>query len=530
LNSIKQPYITGAGTDTLSEILNKKYLPSLIIIITFLCYLRVIFSDFLYYDDDVLLLNNEFVRNLDYNLIKSSFGFNKITHYHPLVFLSFAVENSIFGLNPAVYHLTNLLLHCVNSFLLFLVLKKTGLNDFISYFTMILFALHPIHVESAAWVTERKDLLYTFFYLGAILLYLISVNKNSRKLYFISLIFFIFSCLSKAMAVTLPFVLVIINYFITGKAKFSFRNIFPFLIISIVFIAINLSVAFYKTDITNYSIIDLFSLVCYSILFYPYKIIFPFYLSCIYVYPESLSLMHYLSPLALLVIVMLLLYSRNRLIKFGGLFYLISIIPVLPIIPFGISVTADRFAYVPAAGLFIILSAGLYSLYNLLSKKMQRYNFVYAIFLMVIAASLALLTYNRCSKWANTETLMNDALSYNDKNYYAYFILGNYHTAKHSYQSAVSNYEKCINIKPDYSDAYLNKGNTYFYLSNYEEAINCYNKVVEIDPKDMEAYNNLGVVYENTGELAKAIEYYKKSARLGYEPAMIVLRFYGYEW
>jgi Flp pilus assembly protein TadD len=125
---------------------------------------------------------------------------------------------------------------------------------------------------------------------------------------------------------------------------------------------------------------------------------------------------------------------------------------------------------------------------------------------------------------------MNDALSYNDKNYYAYFILGNYHTAKHSYQSAVSNYEKCINIKPDYSDAYLNKGNTYFYLSNYEEAINCYNKVVEIDPKDMEAYNNLGVVYENTGKLAMAIEYYKKSARLGYEPAMIVLRFYGYEW
>lgn len=523
-----KPYKISLQGNAVSIFSLTKHQLSFCILFTVLLYARLVFNDFVYYDDDVLIINNEFIKNLNVQTFLSSFGFSKIVHYHPLVYISYSVEYLLFGLNPAYYHLTNILLHAVNVYLLFLVLKKADINQHVSMLTVLFFAFHPLHVESVAWVTERKDLLYTLFYFGAIILH-ISYSQNKHKKYYIgSLFLFSLSCLSKSMAVTLPIVLALIDFYMKRDAKKSFKQYLPYLFISLIISIINLKVAYFNANLSSFSLSDTLILTCYALLFYPFKVIFPVHLSAIYPYPDSITWLHYSAAFVFLIItIMFFVYSRNKLFKFGVLFYLFTIIPVLPLVPFGISLTADRYVYMPSIGLFLIFSALIYNTNSILSEKITNVRNVYIAFVAIIVISMAVMTFSRCAAWQNTETLMRNALSYNNKNYYGYFILGNYYSSSNSYQNAVTNYEECIRLKPEFSDAILNLGNAYFQLSDFKKAGRCFSKVIEINPTDKEAYNNLGVVFESSGEFEKAIKNYKVAASLGYEPANEVLKYYG---
>lgn len=487
-------------------------------------------SGFLWYDDDIMVFKNPLIMNLNLDTIINSFSFQNIVHYHPLVYISFAVENSLFGLDPRIYHITNIIIHCVNSILVFkvvLALRAAKMNAFI---VALLFAVHPLHVESVAWITERKDVLYSLFFLSSLLFYLRYQSNRNTKYYVISVMLFLLSCLSKSMAVTLPLVLIAADYFIFDLKKLKIKDKSPYLLISLVFIIINFQTSFYNTDILTYGIYDRISFVFYSILFYPFKMFFPFNLSAIYPYPLNPGIQYLLSPVIFLGLI-ILLYKFNiraRLVKFGLWFYVITILPVLPVIPFGISITADRFSYIPLSGIFIIIS---YLISELLNKFQTRnYRKRLYLTLSVFAAVfllMVILSNNRAVFWKDTESLMKDAVKSDDENYYAYFILGNYYSDNNRLSDAIISYNNCISIKNDYSNAYFNLGNAHFNSGNLDAAIINYNKTVEFDSTDKLAYNNLGFVYENKGDIDKAIENYKHSAALGYQPARDVLKYYG---
>jgi protein O-mannosyl-transferase len=499
-----------------------------LILLTVIAYFPVLQADFLWYDDDMMIFNNPAIKKLTFASIKGFFGFENIIHYHPLVYLSYAVEHSIFKLNPPYFHLTNLILHCINVTLVFYFIISIINNKPAAFITAALFAVHPLHVESVAWVTERKDLLYSLFYLSSLICYIKYKKNSSANFYVYSLSLFIFSCLSKAMAVTLPAIMLLIDFTILNRREINIKEKIPYFIIAGLFAVINLNVAYYKTDIEIYSIYERISLVCYSILFYPLKMVFPVNLSAIYGFPIKPGIEILASPVIVLVISGILVIQKkiSPYIKFGLMFYVLTVIPVLPILPFGISATADRFSYIPLLGLFYIVAHFICTLFKKYQYKMI-YRSIMSTGLISVVLLLSYMTYNRALVWRNTELLMNDVIEKDSGNCHAYYILGNYYSDNNMLDKAISSYLKCIHLENYYSEAYYNLGNAYFNSGNFGESIKCFLKAVEINPLDKLAYNNLGVAYERVGDYEKAFIYYKKSADMGYEPAGYVLKYYG---
>ncbi len=504
------------------------FLLSILILLTFLSFLPVLHADFIWYDDDVMLFNNPIFKGINFESLKQVFSFQNIVHYHPFVYLSYAIESSVFSLNPFYFHLTNLILHCINVILVYNLIIRIKNNKSMAFIIAALFAVHPLHVESVAWITERKDLLYSLFYISSLILYIKYKKNHSAVFYSCSLALFVFSCLSKSMAITLPMLLLLIDFMSSKTVKFNIKEKIPFILITLIFTVINLNVAYYKTDIEVYGLFERVSLICYALLFYPFKMFLPIQLSVIYPYPAELNMLYLVSPFIILALTVTLLKIKTpKYIRFGLLFYIITILPVLPVLPFGISLTADRFSYIPLLGLFFIIAQMLYNIQEQHYENRNLRNGISAGLICIILL-FSYGTFSRSNSWRNTEILINDAIKKESNNYYAYYILGNYYSSKKDHSLAINSYISCIQIKNDYSDAYYNLGNEYYESGNIEEAIKYFLKTIEINPADKLAHNNLGVAYEMSGNREKAIEHYRISANLGFEPARNVLKHYGF--
>ncbi len=180
------------------------------------------------------------------------------------------------------------------------------------------------------------------------------------------------------------------------------------------------------------------------------------------------------------------------------------------------------------AGLFIVIAVLIRKVIRNVKNNIIPYKAVIASSCIIIIVILSVISYYRVKLWNNTETLMQDAVSKNNSNYYAEFILGNYYAANNRYAEAIIRYQSSIKINGKYADAYFNLGNVFVNAGYTEDAIKAYIKAVELDPNDKLAFNNLGVVYEQTGRNKEAIECYKRSAELGHFPAKEVLKYYGY--
>ncbi|MDD1444221.1 hypothetical protein MEO93_28560, partial [Dolichospermum sp. ST_sed3] len=267
-----------------------------IIIITLAIYVRSVNSDFINWDDDKLIYQNEDIKKVDFDHIKKMFSTFYVQMYQPLSTLTYAVEFKFFGANPKVYHLNNILLHVLNSILVLLfILMLTG-NNMISWLTAVLFAIHPMHTESVAWVAERKDLMYTFFYLLSLMFYVRYLDKAYRTKYlFLSLGFFVFSLLSKSAAVTLPLVLILIDRYISRKLNISNNlNKIPFFLLSLIFGIITLysqlGFAPPKDLYEHQTIIDRFFIASYSLVFYFFKFFITVKLSALHPFPVKSSI------------------------------------------------------------------------------------------------------------------------------------------------------------------------------------------------------------------------------------------------
>jgi len=412
----------------------------------------------------------------------------------------------------------------------------------------LLFGIHPLHVDSVAWISERKDLLYSFFFLGSMIAYLTYQKTRGKRAYFLSLFLFLLSLLSKSMAVTLPLVLVLCDYLLHRKfdRKCLIEKI-PFLAIAFIFGIIAFFAQGSPGTIGPKSLSSFFKniLVMGDVLAsYLSKLIVPVKLSCLYPFIQEIEAVW--SYVSLTVVVGFLttgiiLGRSNKKIIFGTFFFFITILPTLLV-----KIMSDRYIYIPSIGIFFIAAEGLGWLYRDQIGHKKFVKTILAILLIGIFGTFSFLTWERCQVWKDSISLWDNVLknypnvlmAYNnrgtaylhkgdydkaisdfnqalridpdyEKTYYLYDNRGTAYLRKGDYERAIADYHQALRINPNYAMAYHNRGTALLYRGDPEEAISDFNKALEINPGYAETYFNKALACEKIGNPQEAIESYR---------------------
>ena len=501
--------------------LEKYKILSLILLsyIVVLAFYPSISADFIMLDDPIMIKENPYITNLSISNIKNIFTSIYLKLYHPIVTLTFAIEYSICKLDPYLYHIDNILLHLFNTLFIFFIIKNLSKNFFVSYVVAILFAIYPTSVETVSWVSARKDTLYSFFFLLSILSYL-KINKtNHTKIFFIlSLFSFLLSCMSKPTAVTLPLVLMLIDFY-KNKLNFKFNSIkkyIPFFVLSFIFIYLAIYSHYSPEEkaITTVFVRYInFLDAHFHILFYMYNFIFPINLSCLYPqfynHYDIIPLYILYSPTILYIFIYISIFTLkfNKKIFFGLFWFLITVLPSSGVMPIGISPVADRYTYIPYIGLFYVVANLLYFIY--IRKK---YLSIFTITVIVIF--LFNMTYQRNNLWANNINLMTQAINYSpNKAGYAYLNRGIIYKAENKLQLAEADLTKSYSI---------NKNNTYivFHLANLKqlqkkfiEAKKLYSHIPKGSNDYIDTVVNLGLILSEENKTKIAIKIMKDTLK-----------------
>ena len=498
-----------------------------ILALTVFLYIYVFKSNFLItWDDQKYITENASIKEISWVNFKNMFTSSYVNCYLPLTIITYAIEYSLFGLNPVPYHVFNLILHLLNVYLVFIFIQKLANKKEISIIVALVFAIHPMHVESVAWVSERKDVLYSFFFLCSLISYLNYLKKDFEWKYLIyCFLFFVLSLLSKPAAVPLPIVLILIDYYFSLNI-FDKKRIFekiPFLILSLIFgiVAYILQKDTGTIDVSPvYLWYDKFFLVSYSFIFYIIKLIFPFYLSAIYYFPNKINGLlpfeYYISPLIILLIILAIYKSgiHRKYLLFGFLFYLITIIMVIQFVPFGRAITADRYSYIPYIGLSFII--GYFFNYLTIKNKIKN-------ILLIIGTGYILVfsfqTWNRNIIWLNGISLFNDVAEKYPEQPHIWAMLGSVNELEKNYDDAITSYNKSILLEED-SKVIFKCGQVKFLSNRFNEAIADFHHSIKIDSTYSLAYFYLAEAMDRTKQnyqeeiknYDKAIKFNKSSS------------------
>jgi Flp pilus assembly protein TadD len=503
--------------------------------------------DFVCYDDSVYVYENHHVTNgLTYEGVIAAFTTAPAGgNWLPLTWLSFMLDCQLFGPNPGRMHMVNVLLHIANTLLLFAVLKKMTGSLWPSVFVAAAFALHPMHVESVAWVTERKDVLSTLFWLLTMAAYAGYVKRPSVFRYTAALLLFAIGLMAKPMLVTLPFVLLLLDYWPLNRfegawpPKNSGRQIHrsatmmmnkrpnfyrlviekvPFVILSVVSSTITFLVqrgGGTMTDITVFSMESRFAKAFLSYVRYIGKMFWPRDLAVLYPFGEADDVPFWQFLLCALLLMgvtgLVIFWGRSRkYLPVGWFWFVGTLIPVIGLVQVGPQAYADRYTYISHIGLFIIIAWGLP---ELLSRWPYRRTVLGVSMVGVLTAS-GLCAYRQTSYWKDGITLFSHALKITQNNYTMHNNLGAAYNRLGRYEEAIEAYQQAIRIKVNYAEAYNNLGIAYGALGRYQEAIESYQRAVRIKPNGAKTYNNLGVSYSGLGRYEEAVGVYLQAIRL----------------
>jgi len=480
-----------------------KVLLAAVLILTLIVFSNSFKNNFIVnWDDDGYILNNPTIQHFDKGSIHEIFTSFHMGNYHPLTTLTYALEYKFFKLDPLPYHWLNLTFHLFNVLLVFLFIKRLSNKNLASVITAVLFAVHPMHVESVAWISELKDVLYTFFFLLSLLFYMHFSQKKKPTLYIISLLLFVLSLLSKSAAVVLPVVLFLIDYFQSHKQNLkSVLLKVPFFILALIFGVIALKSQDAQTQhlTPTYSVINSFFVASYALGFYIFKFFIPLQLSAFYPHPvmttNVLPLIYYLSPLIIAGFIYLAyrVVKDKKLIVFGFLFLIVTIALVLQFFPVGGAVVAERYTYVPYIGLAFMLT--VYAEKIFLSQKNKQY--LVSVVFSVIIIAFSILSFNRNTVWANGLTLFDDVIEKQPDAFYAYHSRGIVYYYLGNYNASLKDYNKAIELNKSYGLTYYNKGLTLMMLKQYEEANQSFSRTIELIPTHDQAYNDRAIARYN---------------------------------
>ncbi len=483
----------------------------------FILYYSSFSNDFTLRDDDDYVTKNYLLGDLSWNGIKKIFVTLYYNGHLPVTILSLALDYHFWGLNPIGYHITNFALHIINTILVFQVIKTICRRNEVALLSALLFAIHPLGVQSVAWIAERKNVLYTTFYFASLWSYIIYLQNNTKKYVFISFILFVFSVASKWSAYTFPVAILIFDYYYKRKLDlwYFFEKIAFF---SIPFISFYFHMKSGVAIANEFNFIDRFFFGSYTFVFYILKILLPFDLSAIYPYPkkinDTLPGIYYLSLVPAIGILAVLFYTIKKKVLFhkeilvGFLFFLFNIAMVLQVLKFigGHELAADRYTYVPGVGIFFIISLIFSHFYNKTNKNKTLYKIGLTVYVIAISIS----TVNRTKVWANTETLYNDVVENYPNFSKAYLLRGQYYKSIKNYTETLNDYNKSLALNENYADAYIQRGILYYDIQDYEKSKLDLLKGIQIDSTHHEGWNYLGLAYLNTNP-QKSAEYFKKA-------------------
>jgi tetratricopeptide (TPR) repeat protein len=513
------------------------FISLLLILLTLAVYWQVRTYDFLNFDDDLYVAKNSHVKNgITPESIIWAFTTLSTGNWHPLTWLSHMLDIQFFGMNPHAHHLINLLLHIVNSLLLFHIFKKMTGDIFRSGFIAALFALHPMHVESVAWIAERKDGLSTFFWMLTVWSYLRYVKNQNLNRYLLLILFFTLGLMAKPMLVTLPFVLLLLDFWPQGRLRVmrsdQQKNIKPvdsairlllektplFLLAAassiVTFIAQRQG-----RNVASFEAVPFLTRVANAIVAYVdyiEKMFWPSNMAVLYPYPNSVSLwkIGFSCTILITVSLMVLRYVKQRpYLMIGWLWYLGTLVPVIGLVQVGNQYMADRYSYIPYIGLFIMIAWGVPGL-----LKQWRYKKIgIAITTTVIFTILMTITSLQARHWKNSIALFNHALKVTADNFLAHNNLGTALAEQGRIDEAIDHWLEAIRIKPDYETPYNNLGLAYEKQGRIEEAVQNYVKALRINPDYELAHFNLGNVYFKEGRPNEAIRHYREAIRISPE-------------
>ncbi len=488
-------------------------------------------NGFINLDDNRYVYENPHVQSgLNADSIKYAFSFN-VSNWHPLTWLSLMVDYSFFGLNPAGYHMVNLLFHVLNTLLLFLVLFRMTKSVWPCAFVAAVFAVHPLHVESVAWVAERKDVLSGLFWLLTTGAYAFYVERPGYRRYFLALLFFILGLMSKPMLVTLPFVLLLLDFWPLRRfdvlkwpwVRLALVEKIPFIILTLLSSILTYMAQEQGGAVQTVDAISLPARLGNAVIAYVAyigKTIWPVSLAVLYPHPGSVATWQVAgSALLLMAITAFVLWKAKKApyLATGWLWYVGTLVPVIGIVQVGIQAMADRYTYIPLIGLFIAAAWGAADL----SKKWKIPKAILPAISAVILVCLALGTCKQVGYWKNNLTLYDHTLEVTKNNWLIYNNRGNVHNSRGDYRRAIEDYNRAIEIKPDYADAFANRGAAYNGLEHYNHAVADFSRAIRIKPAYAEAYINRGAAYNNLAKHRLAIEDLNKGIEIkpGYAEA-----------
>ncbi len=419
-------------------------------------------NGFVNWDDPQYVVENPGIRSLSAAAVGKIFSSFSVANYQPLTLLSYALDYRLSGDDPNGYHATNLGLHLFNGLLVFWLVLLIGGRVWVACLTALLFGVHPLHVESVAWVSARKDVLYGFFFLAALVSYVHYLRRpQARRYYYGSLVLFLFSLLSKATAVTLPLVLLLLDRY-PGRTdrKLALADKIPFFVLALVFgglgfFAQHAAGAVRRPELFN--LVDKLLIVPFALAFYLFKTVWPVGLSCLYPYFAFPGNPIFFASLIALFVAGLggavFAWGRSsRVVAFSSLFFLLTLLPVLQIVPLGRIIVADRYAYLPLLGLFYGFSEGMAWLY---ARDLRQGGRVVRVFLIVLAAGcvvgLGAMTARRCTVWRDSGTLWRDALLRHPASSIACNNLGVFYAHSGRQEEAARMFRRALAIDPAYA-------------------------------------------------------------------------------
>jgi protein O-mannosyl-transferase len=550
--------------------INKFIFAAIILIaLILISYWKIFDNDFVDWDDFTYVVNNDLVRNPGDSYLKDVFTTPVSSNYHPLTILSMRLNNNeckscIEGISPAPFIRGNVILHILNTLLVLpLIFLLTNRNVLAAVITALLFGLHPMHVESVAWIAERKDVLYTFFFLSGLLAWLMfKRGKKGKTVWlFFSFLLFIFSCLSKAVAVVFPVVLMLINFWISKKDSektvlsalreaFSPKNLLlllPFFIVSL-FIGIMafriqsgqnflgfLDLTKNMPDVVNeigpFTVFQRIQIACYGLIEYLIKFFLPFNLSALHAYPTlaefktgSFAVKLIITTITTVLILLFIIRSlkTNPVYAFGFGFYFITIALVLQFITVGLAITAERYSYVPYIGLSVIPAM-------LIAGSPKKLKNILLIITGGFVIMLMVLTSRQIRIWRNTETLWSNVIDKDPQLELPRRSRGKYYIKKslraktelekkNLEEKALADFIEAIKSNTRSADVFEGAGVIFGIKGETDKALLLLNKAVEIDPLKGSAYFNRALIYGQLNKKEEAIKDYNLA--LVYKPQM----------
>lgn len=543
-----------------------------LVAVTWAIFGQTLAHDFVNFDDHVYVYENPLViRGLSTEGIVDAFTHAHARNWHPLTTLSHILDCQLYGLKAGGHHLTNVILHTISVLLLFLVLKQMTAAFWQSAFVAVLFTVHPLHVESVAWIAERKDVLSAVFFILTLAAYARYARSPSALRYLLVALLFTFGLMSKPMLVTLPFVLLLLDYWPLGRIgghKSEVRSRLPRLItekIPLFALSAFSCIATFFAQRQGPSAIDQLPFLWrlnnafVSYVTYIWQMLWPARLAVFYPHPnDSLPLVEVIMAIAFLVVISLLVIYLRRTKPYlvtGWFWYLGMLVPVIGLVQVGEQAHADRYTYLPQVGLYIMIAWTVGDL--LLESTSHTRRALVGLVAAIAIVSLGVRAFAQASYWKNSETLWNHTLAVTGENDVAHnnlgflFLrsgeldkaisefqaaldirsgntethyslgaaliqsnLGNALARKQLWDEAIDHFQEAVRLRPDYGDAYFNLGSVLFQQGQLDQAIAQWQKALAIRPRDAEAHRNIASAFRKQGNVKEAISEYEQALNI----------------